>query len=81
VVSCTFVTIVFKIFMISKISLLLPLSSSSIRNSGNGCFISHLVILFIVLACYPIFSNSSYLFFVFVFGCSPLAVVYGFSRF
>ena len=43
------VTIVFSICLISYISLLLFLGSSSIKNSGNGCFVSNLAILFIVL--------------------------------
>ena len=43
------VTIVFRTFLISNISLLLFFGSNSIRNSGNGCLVSYLVMLFINL--------------------------------
>jgi hypothetical protein len=59
-------------YFISKIFLLLFLGSSSIKNSDSCCLVSYLVILFIALAWCPICASSSHMFFVFVFGCSPL---------
>ena len=66
------VTIVFRTFLISNISLLLLLGSSSLRNSGNGCLVSYLVMLFIALTWCPIFASSSHMLFLFVFGCNPV---------
>ena len=63
------------LFLMSMISLLLVLGSSSIRNSGNGCFVSYLVILFILLTWCPIFANFSHIFFVFVRGCCLLITI------
>ena len=64
-------TIVFSNFSISYISLLLFLGSSSTRNSGHGCLVSYLLMLLIDLTWCSIFSSSSLIFSVFVFGCSP----------
>ena len=55
------VTIVFRTFLISCISLLLFLGYNSIRNSGNGCLVSYLVMLFIDLTWCPIFASSSHM--------------------
>ena len=65
-------TIVFSNFSISYMSLLLFLGSSSTRNSGNGCLVSYLFMLFIDLTWCPIFTSSSLILSVFVFGCNPL---------
>ena len=65
-------TIVFSNFSISYMSLLLFLGSSSTRNSGNGCLVSYLLMLLIVLTWCPIFASSSLIFQVFVFGCITL---------
>ena len=71
------VTIVFKTFLILNISLLLFLGSSSIRNSGNGCLVSYLVMLFIDLTWCPIFAISSHMLsYVFIFGCNPLITAF-----
>ena len=65
-------TIVFSNFVISYMSLLLSLGFSSTRNSGNGCLVSYLFMLFIDLTWCPIFASSSLILSVFVFGCNPL---------
>ena len=66
------VTIVFSNFLMSYISLLLILGFISIRNSGNGCLVSYLFMLFIDLTWCPIFTSFSLMLSVFVFGCNPL---------
>ena len=65
-------TTVFSNFSISYMSLLLFLGSRSTRDSGNGCLVSYLFMLFIDLTWCPIFASSSLILSVFVFGCNPL---------
>ena len=65
-------TIVLSNFVILYMSLLLFLGSTSTRNSGNGCLVSYLFMLFIYLTWCPIFASSSLLLSVFVYGCNPL---------
>ena len=65
----------FSNFSISYMSLLLFLGSSSTRNSGNGCLVSYLFMLFIDLTWCPIFASSSLILSVFVFRCNPLITV------
>ena len=65
-------TLVFSNFVILYMSLLLFLGSTSTRNSGNGCLVSYLFMLFIYLTWCPIFASSSLILSVFVYGCNPL---------